>query len=162
MGRLKSGFTLVVFMTTSACYAYSPSTVGDLNMGDEIRARLTAVQFDEIEEHIPGGDRILEGNVIEANGDGILLEVPVASTLEGMRVQSFKQRLDIPAEGITEVELRSLDRNRTYLVSGVAAALAGFIIWDQLLSDTKRGGGGGLPPPDEDRRTILSIPLIVW
>lgn len=154
---------ILLSFVTSGCYTYAPSSIGDLAAGDEIRARLTGAQFDELEEHLPGSDRVLEGEVVETNADGILLEVPVTQMVRGMQVQSLRQRLAIPTQGVTEVELRALNRHRTYAMSGAAALLAGFIVWDQLLADTRRGGtGGGPPPPPEDRRTVVRIPLFVW
>ena len=145
-----------------ACYTYSPSTVGELTPGAQVRARLTGAQFDELAEHLPGEDRVLEGEIIEAGNDGILLEVPVATSVQGMQVQSYHQRLDIPSSGVADVELRTLNKHRTYSVTGAAILAIGYVIWDQLLSDTRRGGGTEPPPPGEDRRTLIKIPLFVW
>ena len=153
---------LLFALLLAGCYTYAPSSIETLSRGDEVRARLTAAQFDELEEHLPGGDRVIEGEVVEADGNGMLLEVPITTVVEGIRVESLNQRLEIPASGVTDVELRSLDRPRTWAVTGVAAALVGYVIWDQLISDTRRGGTDPPPPPEEDRRTILKIPLIVW
>lgn len=145
-----------------ACYTYSPSTLADLTPGDQVRARLTGAQFDELAEHLPGEDRVLEGEIIESGNGGILLEVPVATTVQGMQVQSYHQRLDIPTAGVADVELRALNKHRTYAVSGAAIIAVGYVIWDQLLSDTRRGGTDPQPPPVEDRRTVIKIPLFVW
>jgi len=144
------------------CYTYTASSLGELAIGDEVRARLTAAQFDDLEEHIPGRDRILDGEVVESGPQGLLLEVPVSTSVEGIRIRSLNQRIEIPADGLADVELRTLDRGRTYGVSAAGAALVGFVIWDQLLSDTRRGGTDVIPPPDEDRRTIFRLPIIVW
>ncbi|MDH3223194.1 MAG: hypothetical protein OEO23_05720 [Gemmatimonadota bacterium] len=153
---------LVGALVLPACYTYSPSTIGDLTPGDQVRARLTGAQFDELDEHLPGGDRVLEGEVIESGNGGILLEVPVATSVQGIRVQSYHQRLDIPSSGLAEVELRALNKHRTYTLSGAAIVAVGYVIWDQLLSDTRRGGTDPPPPPEEDRRTVIKIPLFVW
>ena len=145
-----------------SCYTYTGSSLGELTDGDEVRARLTAAQFDELEEHLPGRDRVLDGEVIEVGPQRLLLEVPVTSSVQGIRVQSLNQRIEISADGLADVELRTLDRGRTYGLSGAGVVLVGYVIWDQLLSDTRRGGEGEPPPPPEDRRTLFKLPLIVW
>ncbi|MGI9629054.1 MAG: hypothetical protein ACR2QM_19640 [Longimicrobiales bacterium] len=155
-------FAVVLFPLLGGCYSYTPSALGDLSAGDEVRARLTAAQFDELEEHIPGGDRVVEGEVVEVGASRMLLEVPVNTAVQGIRVQSLKQRFEIPADGMADVELRTLDRRRTYGLSAVGVAVIGYIVWDQLLSEGRRGGTDTPEPPDEDRRITFKIPFRLW
>ena len=149
-------------LASGGCYSYSATSIGDLAPGDEIRARLSPEEFDKVREHLPGGDRVLEGNLVEVTGQSVMLEVPVSQMMQGMRVGSLNQRLDVPLSGITEVELRTLDRPRTYGIAAVAGVVLGYVVWDQLISDTRRGEPHEPPPPPEDRRTVIKIPLIVW
>ena len=144
------------------CYAYQPSEVGSLNSGDQVRALLTATQFDELEEHLPGGDREIEGEVVEVRPDSILLEVPVLTAVRGIRVQSYNQRFRIPVSGVADLELRTLDRNRTFGVTGLATILIGAVVYNQFFAETGQTPTDPTPPPPEDRRARFVIPLIVW
>ena len=143
----------------SGCFQYTATDVGSVSPGEDVRIRITAAQFDEMEEHIPGHDRVLEGEVIEAHGDSLLVEVPVTVTSDGLRVNSLKQRFSLPATGIVEVEGRTLDKRRTYTVSAAVALVAGIFLYQQLNDDAATGPGTPNPPPPEDRITIFSLPL---
>lgn len=146
--RLRPGFAaaLAAPVLTAACHAYAPSRLGQVNPGDQVRALLTQDQFDHFSESLPTGDeRLIEGLVVETGPGELLLEVPVVTRLEGIRVTSYSQRLRVPEAGIADLELRSLARGRTYGLAAAAAALVGWIVWDQFLSDSGRGPDPGPP-----------------
>lgn len=125
-------------MLAAACHAYAPTGLGQVNPGDQVRALLTAEQFDRFSESLPAGGRLIEGLVVETGPGELLLEVPVVTRLEGIRVTSYHQRLRVPEAGIADLEMRSLARGRTYALAGTAAALVGWIVWDQFLSESAR------------------------
>lgn len=144
--RLRFVLALAVPAWAGACHAYAPSELGQVNAGDRVRTLLTREQFDRISEGLPAGERRIEGVVVEADPEALLLEVPVATRVEGIRVASYSQRLRIPEAGIADLELRSLARGRTYGLAAVAAVVVGWIVWDQFLDDSGRSPGPRPPP----------------
>lgn len=151
---------LVLSLSTAACHAYRPTSLPELQGGDRVRTLLTQAQHDELAEYLLGGDRLVEGTVVEADPAGMLLEVPVVTVAEGIRVDSYSQRLRIPAAGVADVELRSLDRGRTYALAGVVAAALGGIVWYEFARRSRRGTAVPPGPPEEDR-IIIRIPFSV-
>ena len=143
-------------LLTGACHTYAPSTPADVTAGDRVRTLLTQPQFEEFDEHLLGGDRLVEGTVVEADATSMLLEVPVVTVAEGIRIDSYSQRLRIPLQGIADVEIRSLSRGRTYALAGILGAAVGAIAWDQFRGS--RRGDPILPtPPEEDIAVIIRI-----
>lgn len=155
MRRSRIAIATLLPLLAGACHAYSSTTFGAVSAGDRVRALLTQEQFDEFEEHLLGGDRRVEGTVVEADGDGMLLEVPIATLERGIRLESYHQRLRVPASGVADLEIQSLDRLRTYTLVGLAAAGVGAIVWDQLLSGSRRRGDGPPGPPEENVAIVL-------
>lgn len=145
---------LLLSLSAAACHAYRPTSLPELHSGDRVRALLTQAQHEEFAEHLLGGDRLLEGTVVEADPAGLLLEVPVVTVAEGIRVDSYSQRFRIPAAGVADVELRSLDRGRTYSLAGVVAAALGGMVWYEFARRSRRGTTVPPGPPEEDRVVI--------
>ena len=143
--------------SAAACHAYRPGTLADLAAGDEVRTLLTPEEYDEVREHLVVGDRTVEGTVVEADAAGLLLEVPVLTVAQGIRVESYSQRLRIPASGLADIEIRSLDRTRTYALAGGVGALLGGIVWNQLRDRARQPGPQPVDPPNEDRIVLIRI-----
>lgn len=143
-------------LLASACHTYSPVTLADVTAGDRVRTLLTQAQYEEFDEYLLGGDRIMEGTVVEANAGALLLEVPLVTVAEGIRVDSYSQRLRIPAQGLADVEIRSLSRGRTYALAGILGAAVGAIAWDQFRG-SRRGEGRPPTPPEEDIAVVIRI-----
>ncbi len=155
---LRALAALLLPLAAASCHAYRPTSLPDLHSGDRVRALLTQAQHEAFAEYLLGGDRLVEGTVVEADPAGVLLEVPVVTVAEGIRVDSYSQRLRIPAAGVADVELRSLDRGRTYSLVGVAAAALGGIVWNEFARRSRRGTTQPPGPPQEDR-VIIRIPF---
>ena len=151
---------LCAIAALTGCYSYTPGALGDVSNGDQVRALLTATQFDELEEHLVGGDREIEGEVIEATPQSILLEVPVVSTVQGIRVQSLNQRFNIPAAGVADLQIREINKPRTYGAIGIAALVLGVVVYDQFFAQTGQTPDDPTPPPPEDRVWRIRIPWI--
>ena len=160
MSRSRTAASLFLPLLLGGCHAYAPSSLTQLHPGDRVRTLLTQEQFEEFEEHLFGGDRLIEGTVVEADPAGMLLEVPVVTVTEGIRVESFSQRLRIPAPGMADVEIRSLARGRTYALAGAIGVVLGAIVWDQLRG-SRRGDPTVPPVPEEDIAVVIRIPFTV-
>ena len=160
MKRSQVLFAALLPVLTGGCHAYASSNLGAVSSGDRVRALLTQEQFGEFEEYLLGGDRRVEGTVVEADSSGVLLEVPVVTVQRGIRLESYHQRLRIPAPGIADLEIQSLDRLRTYSLLGLGAAGVGAIVWDQVRARSRRGREGPPGPPQEDILIVLRIPFM--
>ena len=160
MIRSRTAASLFLPLLLGGCHAYAPSSLTQLHPGDRVRTLLTQEQFEEFDEHLFGGDRLIEGTVVEADPAGMLLEVPVVTVTEGIRVESFSQRLRIPAPGMADVEIRSLARGKTYTLVGAVGAVLGAIAWDQLRG-SRRGDSTVPPVPEEDIAVVIRIPFTV-
>lgn len=159
MKRSRIAITLFLPLLAVGCHAYAASSLGEVRSGDRVRALLTQDQFDEFEEYLLGGDRRVEGTVVEADTAGMLVEVPVVTVERGIRLDSYHQRLRIPAPGIADLELQSLDRLRTWSLVGVAAAGLGVVVADQVLGRSRRKGDPTPGPPAENIAVVLRIPF---
>ncbi len=144
----------------AGCHSYRPASLAQLHGGERVRTLLTPELHEELDEHLLGGDRLVEGTVVDASADGMLLEVPVVTVAEGIQIESYSQRLRIPADGVADIELRSLDRARSYSLGGVVVAALGGIAWN-IIQSGRQGKGDPPPPPVEDRVVIISIPFSI-
>ena len=150
---------LVVLVSTAACQTYVPSSLDEVGPSQVVRARLASSEADRLREFRRTNSRSIEGEIVGEDVDSILLLVEVNSRLRGNRVETFHQRLQVARAGILDVELRQLDRSRTYLVVGGAAV--GLVVF----AVTRLVGGAGLvdndggPPPDDTLISVLRLPV---
>ena len=146
-------------MLAGACYSYRPITMNELPMGSVVRARISAVEAERVESLLGRSDaRILEGTLVQADTAAITLQVPTAArAAEGGGVELLHQRLLLPRAGVVEVELKRLNRPRTYGLIGAGAVLAVYLTIEALNGGPGREGppGGGDPPE-------LRIPFLRW
>lgn len=155
------GWTLVLAAALPACYSYRPASIPEVSPEQTVRVRLAPGEAGRLSEYVRAESRTMDGTFLEEGRDSVMMEVASFSELEGTRVQTFRQRVNIARAGILDVELKELDRPKTYLVTGLAAAVAVFVAIDKLT-----GNGGGdtnrpVPVPNDARRSwlLLRIPL---
>ena len=158
MKSFRNVFLPFLCLLAAGCHTYRPGTVSDLSTGDRVRTLLTAEQHEELQEHLLGGDRLVEGTVVDATSAELLLEVPVLTVAEGIRVESYSQRLRIPLGGVADVEMRLLDWKRSSALAGVIGAAAGAIIWDQVRRRSRRGTT--TPTGPLEGPIVIQIPFI--
>lgn len=150
--------TALALLFCGACHAYAPASPAAVSPGDQVRALLTTEQFAAFADALPTDDRRVEGTVIQAGAGVLLLEVPVFTEAEGMRVESLSQRLRVQEAGLADLEVRTLSRSRTFAVLGAVAALAGYVAWEQIFSDSDRGSGLPDGPITELWRIVFRFP----
>lgn len=149
------------------CYRYVPADTGSLRAGTEVRTRLSAAEAERIGELLQTNGRLLEGRLVEAEGDQLLLQVPVAYTQVGSRPGALHQRVGIPRSEIVEVELKQLDRKKTGALIAASAIVAGAVLYSQLSAEgggygTEEPGGGGVNEVVVPGVRLFSIPLGRW
>lgn len=159
MTTFRQPLVLILSLLAAGCHTYRPGTLSDLSAGDRVRTLLTPSQHEELREYLLGGDRLVEGTVVEADPAELLLEVPVLTVAEGIRVESYSQRLRIPVGGVADVEMRLLDWKRSSALAGVIGAAAGIIIWDQVRRRSRRGTT--VPTGPLEDRIVIQIPFTV-
>ncbi len=159
MKSVRRSLLLVIPLFAAGCHTYRPGTVPDLNAGDRVRTLLTPNQHEDLQEYLLGGDRLVEGTVVEATPAELLLEVPIITVAEGIRVESYSQRLRIPVDGVADLEMRLLDWRRSSALAAVIGAAAGVIIWDQVSRRSRRGTTTPTGPLED--RIVIQIPFAV-
>jgi hypothetical protein len=141
-------YLLLILPFCTACYTYAQVELSQVTPGTMVRARIAADQMERVEPLVGRSTRVLDGVLVDAGADTLLIEVPAATrTTTGGGIQVLNQRLSIPRTGVTEVELKRLSRGRTYGLAAVGAAALGYIIIDALnIGPGKEGlpnDGGG-------------------
>ena len=153
----RSLLTILCVLATSACHTFRPVVVDELIPGQTVRARITGAFSDSLSPILLRDAREFEGIVVENAGSSILMEIPVNQTLAGLRFQTLSQRVEIPAAEFLDLEIKELDRGRTFLAVGLIAAAVGGFVLAQL---NKRSGGGSSGGPGGPQDTILPAPVI--
>lgn len=163
MSLRRSSTVAALVALLSGCYAYQPVGVEQVRPQQKVRVRLTASEANRLEQYVGTEDRDVDGQVVESSADSLMILVPGLSELRGARVETLHQRVNVARSGIADLELRQLDRPRTYLVTGVIGAIVLGIAIDQVF-----GHGGSdvvdtTPTPNENRIPAgLRIPLRLW
>jgi hypothetical protein len=141
----------VLFMLPlcAACYSYVPVEVSAVPQGAAVRARITGEQAEHVAQLVGREQRVLEGVLVSAAADSLLLEVPAASRIgSGGTIQVLHQRVALARGGITEVELKRFNRGRTTLLVVGGSVVVGYFLMDALDigpgREGPRGGDGGV------------------
>jgi hypothetical protein len=150
---LLAAFALIV--ATSGCQTFQP--VETVEIGQEVRARLTAAEAIRQSELTGEPVRVLEGTVSGMDEGSFQLDVVTA---RGQRLTEnfrFTTPYTIPLDEVEELSLRRLSPWRT----GVTVALLGAGLYF-LLDQTVAGGGNtnenGGPPPNPADWIVRFIP----
>lgn len=162
MPTLRSVSCTALLFALPACYSYVPVELDALNPGAELRARLSAVEAERLSEMLPVVDRVLEGRVLEGDGEAVLLLVPVATRQTGGGLQTLNQRLRLGRDQVVEVELKRLDRWRTGLLVTTGAVVVGVLaarILEGGRSGTRDPGTGDPPESVVPAFTVRDVVL---
>lgn len=146
MRRHASLFALFAPLVTG-CYAYTAAQPGSLSAGVTVRARITPAAGERVAPLLGTTPRMLTGKLISDVRDTLIVEVPAVMTAEiGSSVQTLHQRVSIPRSEIVFLEIREVDRMRTFALVGSAAVVVGAVLYKALKgepgSERPPGGGG--------------------
>jgi hypothetical protein len=140
---------LSLLVVTAACFEYTTVRPELAQVGRPVRVHLTEPGFSRLSAEAAGAlphlGRVIEGDLVEATGQQMLVAVRVGwdPSVEGDRLQ---QRLAIPIADIWQVEVRQLNKTKTALIVAGATVAVGSII-----VSTIHGQYGGTtigPQPD--------------
>ncbi|HEV8365282.1 MAG TPA: hypothetical protein VGQ52_17325 [Gemmatimonadaceae bacterium] len=131
----------------TGCYAYTAAQPGAVAPGVTVRARITPAAGESVAPVLGTKQQVLTGKLISNARDTLILEVPAVMQAEiGSSLQTLHQRVSIPRSEIVFLEIRELDRTRTYGVVGGAAIVVGVLLYKALKgepgSERLPGGGG--------------------
>jgi len=155
------GVTLLIAAALPACYSYVPASFPEVSPAQTVRVRLAPAEAGRLSEYVKAESRTMDGTFLEEGADSVMMEVASFSELQGTRVQTFRQRVNIARSGILDVELKELNRPKTYLVTGLTAAVAVFIAVDKLAGNRGSDTNQPEPVPNDARRPrfFVRIPL---
>ena len=107
---------------------------------------------------------ILEGKLLEKNDRQLLLSVPSVKVESQYGAQSLYQRVDLTRQGVVRLDVRRVDKFRTYGLIGIAAGAAALITTEVVSGGEPGGedGGGPPPPPDHIVGAILRLTFFRW
>lgn len=145
---------LLLCACSAGCYRYEVATLDRLAPETDVRARVSSDAAERLRAEIGGEGRVVEGRFLGLDGDRMLVEVPAVRELRGMRVETMHQRVDLAPADILEIEVKALDRGRTYLVVGAGVAALAAVVIAQIIP-----GGGSRPPEGGDPPAELRAPL---
>jgi hypothetical protein len=85
----------------------------------------------------------VEGHVQSREDGALLLDVVATTRQVGFRLEALSQTLHVERADVTHVEIKSLDRGRTFAAIGLGGVVLGALTWKALGGDT----GGNTSPP---------------
>lgn len=126
----------------SACYTYTPATLEEVSPQQDVRLRLSQAEAARLEAYRGSASRTLDGRVTGKGGDSLTVRVEAVNELRGVRVQTLYQFLHVAQADVLDVELKKLDKGRTYLLTGAGVAAAVALVVSHI------GGNGGSTGPN--------------
>jgi len=145
---------------STGCYTFRPAEVSDVVPGQDIRMRVTGAFADSLGSMLQREDaRVVEGTVVSDGPRSLMLDVTVSNELEGMRLESFSQRVEVPDAAFVEVEIKELSKPRTFGALAAVAGVAAAVVISQFSGES---GGAQQPGPGRPVESTISIPLSSW
>ena len=95
--------------------------------------------------------------MVENAGSSILMEIPVQQAFAGLRFETLSQRVEIPDAAFVDLEIKELDRGRTFAAVALVVAAVGGLVLAQFAG---RSGGGARSGPGGPEDVILPLPII--
>jgi len=145
----RQGAVMLLLVLAAGCFHYTQVPLAQANIGRDIRVHLTDSGYTRLQQsagdQLPQLRKTLEGPLVAANGERLLIAVPVYTDGPTVR-QTLQQRLAIPVSDVLGLERKSLDKRKTALIgAGVGAALIAFIAY--YVSGEFGGTTGPFPEP---------------
>jgi hypothetical protein len=145
---------LLAFVLPSvACFEYTAVPVtSPPAVGHRVRMELTPDGFARLTgalgSDVPRSGRGIEGDLVQASADQFLVAVRVFSAGAG-EVNQLEQRVAVPVLDVVNLQVKTLDRQRTaYVAVGVGAAIVALVAHyvRGTFGGTTTGSGPSGPP----------------
>ena len=145
--------------TLSGCYSYARVSPETVPAGTGVRGHLSPVGASIVEGITGRASRTLDGSFVRSDADTIVFSVPIPRSAVELRSEALHQFIGIPRGEVVDLELRRLDRTRTYGLAAALGAVAAYVLIETLSGEsggTGQGPGGGGPP--ENRIPLSRVP----
>jgi hypothetical protein len=140
--RLVCGIALAVCqLTTTACYAFIPTTSTVLPETTPVTVRLSAAGSVALQQSLGQNVNEVEGAVLRSGPDSLVVAVEKMYTSTRQSFESSGTTTSLPRSYIEEVKVRTFSRKRTVFTILGALALG-------IGGAASVAGGGGNAPPD--------------
>ena len=147
--RLVCGVVLAVGqLSTTACYAFIPTTNSALPEATPVTVRLTAGGSVALQSMLGQNVNEVEGAVLRSTADSLTVAVEKMYTSTRQSFASSGTTTSIPRGYIETVQVRTFSRKRTVLMilGALALAIGGAASVGAGGGNAEPGGGGTIPP----------------
>jgi len=135
---------------TSACYNFRPLETPIPDAGAYVAATLSDSGSVELARYLGPDVFVVRGRYLGSGADehGLAVSVAEVETKRGDEVSWRGETITLPVDAIASLEVRRLDKGRSYLVAGVGAAglIATTLAFSLTGSGTQPNPGSGRPP----------------
>ena len=140
---------LTVVGASTACYRYVPDTRSDLQVGEEVRVRLTSNGSVALQSFVGTDVIAIDGRVTALSDTAYALAMGGTTKRAGEAAVWSGEPVTVPRNAIAGVEYRVLNKKKTLLMSalGVAGAALVAVIVSAISGSGSSGSDGGTTPP---------------
>lgn len=146
---------VVVAAGLIGCASYAPIEAERIAAGEQVRLWLTREGSARLDAILDQGDRAVEGEVLDATADRVLVAVATGVRQQARRHEVLHQRVLISRAAVTRFERREIDRLRTAGMITAGAVVVGFLAWKGF-----SGVFGGPTASPRDGPAELRVPLV--
>ncbi|MEX2471059.1 MAG: hypothetical protein WEA34_02705 [Gemmatimonadota bacterium] len=138
----------------AGCYTYRAAELSEVVPESRVRLTVSARQAVELQEALLETGRTFNATYVGETAGASLFSVSVQNPTPGMSSRALENRVSVPHDEVTAVELRELSRWRTAAVVAAGALAVGVGAWEAF-------GGGKNPRPDDKPPNVdnIRIPL---
>lgn len=143
----------------AGCYTYRPAELSEVAPESRVRLTVSARQALELEEALRDTRRTFNATYMGQNDGQLLFSVPVLNPTPGLSSRAVNNRVSVPQEDVTSLELQELSRWRTASVIAAGVLAVGIGAWEVF--GTSNDGPNEDKPPHVDniRIPLFSFPL---
>jgi len=119
---MRTPFILGAALSLAACYTYRPLSTPEPEPGSRISAQLTGQGSQDLAGQIGPDVLHVEGDVVEADSNGVDLVVREIESYRGIRSDWQGEQVRLPLTAVAGIQERKLSAGGTGLMGGVLAA----------------------------------------
>ena len=147
--RTARAAVLTIVAVSTACYRYVPNASADLQVGEEVRVRLTSNGSVALQSLVGSDVIAIDGRVTARSDTAYALSIGGTTKREGDSAVWSGEPVTVPRNAIAGVEHRVLNKKKTLLMAalGVGAAALVAVIVSAVSGSGSSGPDGGTTPP---------------